>query len=232
MVSFLSSRKLNGYLVTAKIYPLEGTVGSYLCRSKQYRECNNITDTDSFICSNDQTNFKINHKFDCNEQSLIYLITCNRCFKQFLRPAADEFRHRWKNYKDNRRKFEKRKYCMQRHFYEHFNLSGHSGFLDDVSVTLIDKTYSKNSTERKYYWIYTFKPKHHWHLMLKMVFSHKLLYFAAMIIFMDGLYLNNNFRTLFLSFYCFHCCCCWRRYFIIIVVLFLYYTWSYTLQLC
>ena len=94
MVSFLSSLKLNGYLVTAKIYPLEGTVGSYLCRSKQYRECNNITDTDSFICSNDQTNFKINHKFDCNEQSLIYLITCNRCFKQFLRPAADEFRHR------------------------------------------------------------------------------------------------------------------------------------------
>ena len=29
---------------------------------------------------------------------------------------------------------------MQRRLYEHFNLPGHSGLLNDVSVTLIDKT--------------------------------------------------------------------------------------------
>ena len=28
------------------------------------------------------------------------------------------------------------KHCMQRHLYEHFNLPGHSGFLNNVSVTL------------------------------------------------------------------------------------------------
>ena len=78
------------------------------------------------------------------------------------------------------------------------------------------------------------KPKHHWDLMLKMVFSHNMLYFAPRIIFMDGLSLDCNFRMLFLSFYCFHCCCCcccfcccWFRYFIIIVILFIYYTCSY-----
>ena len=33
---------------------------------------------------------------------------------------------------------------MQRHLYEHFNLPGHSGFLNDVSVILIDKTDSED----------------------------------------------------------------------------------------
>ena len=39
---------------------------------------------------------------------------------------------------DNTRKFEKGEHCIQRHLHEHFNLPGHSGFLDDVSVTLSD----------------------------------------------------------------------------------------------
>ena len=61
------------------------------------------------------------------------------------------------------------------------------------------------------------KPKHHRDLISKIVVSHKLLYFAPLIIFMDGLYLNNNFRMLFLSLYCFRCCCCWLLYFIILL---------------
>ena len=51
------------------------------------------------------------------------------------------------------------KHCMQRHFCEHFNLPGHSGFLSNVSVTLIDKTDSKNPTKREDYWIHTLKTK-------------------------------------------------------------------------
>ena len=45
----------------------------------------------------------------------------------------------------------------------------------------------------------TLKPKRQWDLMLKMVFRQNLLYFASRIMFMDGLYLDNDFRTLFLS---------------------------------
>ena len=44
------------------------------------------------------------------------------------------------------------------------------------------------------------KPKHHWDLMFKMVFRRNLLYFASLIMFMDGLYLDNDFRTRFLRF--------------------------------
>ena len=157
MVSFRSARKLNSYLVRAKLYPLERTVVSYKCKSKRCQVCNNITEADSFTCSNDQTSFKINHRFDCNERCLIYLITCNRCLKQYVGRTVDEFRHRWNNYKDNARKFERGEQCMQRHLYEHFNLPDHSGFLNDVSVTLIDKTDPTDPTKREDYWIHTLK---------------------------------------------------------------------------
>ena len=44
---------------------------------------------------------------------------------------------------------------MQRHLYEHFNLPGHSKFLNDVSATLTDKTDPKDPTKREDYWIHT-----------------------------------------------------------------------------
>ena len=48
---------------------------------------------------------------------------------------------------------------MQRHLYEHFNLPGRSGFLNDVSVTLIDKTKPKYPPKREDYWIHALKAK-------------------------------------------------------------------------
>ena len=48
---------------------------------------------------------------------------------------------------------------MQNHLYEHFDLPGHTGFLKDVTVTLIDKTDPRNPTEREDYWIHTLKTK-------------------------------------------------------------------------
>ena len=45
--------------------------------------------------------------------------------------------------------------------------------------------------------------------MLKMVFSQNLLYFASLIVLMEGLYLDNDFRTLFLSFCYFYSCRCY-----------------------
>ena len=70
---------------------------------------------------------------------MIYLITCNRCLKQYIAQTVNEFRYRWNNYKDNAKRFERGEQCMQRHLYEHFNLPGNSGFLNDVSATPIDK---------------------------------------------------------------------------------------------
>ena len=48
---------------------------------------------------------------------------------------------------------------MQRLLFEHLNLTGHSGFSKDVSVTLIHKTDPKNPTKREDYWIHILKTK-------------------------------------------------------------------------
>ena len=59
---------------------------------------------------------------------------------------------------------------MRRHLYEHSNLPDHLGFLSDVSATLIDKTDPKDTTNEKITGFTPLKPKHHWDLILKMIF--------------------------------------------------------------
>ena len=38
---------------------------------------------------------------------------------------------------------------MQQHLFEHFSEKGHHSFLEDVSVTLVDKTDPSNPLQRK-----------------------------------------------------------------------------------
>ena len=133
MVSYWSARKLSNYLVRGKLYPIERKVGSCKCNGKRCEVCINVLETDTFICSNDQTTYKIKHRFDCNEK-------CYKCLKQYVGQTVHMFGSRCNNYKDNSRKLDRGEDCTQRHLYEHFQLPGHTGFLQDTYVTFIDKT--------------------------------------------------------------------------------------------
>ena len=66
---------------------------------------------------------------------------------------------RWNNCQDNARKYEKSQHCVHKHLYEHIDLPAHTNFLEDNTVTLIDKTDPRNPTEGEDYWIYTLKTK-------------------------------------------------------------------------
>ena len=46
---------------------------------------------------------------------------------------------------------------MQEHLSEHFKSACHSGFVGDVSITLLDKTNSKDLKKRENYWMRTVK---------------------------------------------------------------------------
>ena len=48
MVSFRSARKLRSYLVRAKLYSIERTVGSFKCNRKRRQTCLNVNKTDKF----------------------------------------------------------------------------------------------------------------------------------------------------------------------------------------
>ena len=82
MVSFRSSLKIIIYPVRAKLYPIERTVGSFRCGSKRCKVCKNITEADAFTSSVTGEAYTINHRLDCNDKCLVYLLTCNKCKKQ------------------------------------------------------------------------------------------------------------------------------------------------------
>ena len=94
MVSYRSACKLSSYLVRAKLHRIERKVRSCKCNGKRCEVCKNVLETDTFTCSNDQITCKINHKFDCNGKCLLYLITCNKCLKQYIGQTVDIFRLR------------------------------------------------------------------------------------------------------------------------------------------
>ena len=48
---------------------------------------------------------------------------------------------------------------MKKHLQEHFDVPSNTNFLEDVTVTSIDKTDPRNASERDDYWIYTLKTK-------------------------------------------------------------------------
>ena len=80
-----------------------------------------------------------------------------KCFKQNVRETTEILQKRWSYYKNNVRKFLRGESCMQQHLFEHFQSPGHTDFIEDVCITLIDNIDPFISTKRKDYWGQTHK---------------------------------------------------------------------------
>ena len=94
MTSFRSARKLSNYLVRAKLYPTERTVGSFKCGGKGCEFCINVNETSTFTSTVTGESYIVNHRFDCNERCLVNLLTCNKCKIQYAGETIDQFRSR------------------------------------------------------------------------------------------------------------------------------------------
>ena len=70
---------------------------------------------------------------------------------QYICKAVDDFRLRGNNYKDNNKKYLRKESYMTQDLLEHFSTKCHNSFLDDVSVTFIDKTDPKDPNKREHY---------------------------------------------------------------------------------
>ena len=97
MATFRSAHKFSGYLVRAKLYPIERIVGSHECKDKRCKVCLNVQETSYFSSSVTNGTYKINHQFECDEKCLVYLLTCKKCLKQYVGQTIDTFLHRCKN---------------------------------------------------------------------------------------------------------------------------------------
>ena len=111
---------LSSYLVRAKLYLLERKVGSEKCDESRCEVCLSIQETDAFSSTKTGESFKINHKLNCDDKCLIYLLTCKCCGTQYVGETSDKFRLGWNNYKSNGRKNARNEACMQEHLFEHF----------------------------------------------------------------------------------------------------------------
>ena len=158
MASFRSAWKISSYLVRAKLYPSERRVGSFKCGGRHCQVYFNVTETETFTSTSTNQTYKINHEFNCNETSLIYLLTCSKiCCKQYVGQTVDILCSRWNNYKNNDRKYLVGVPCVQEQKFELFISESHTGFLKNVFVTFINKTDSQNPKKRENYWIHTLK---------------------------------------------------------------------------
>ena len=119
MILFRSSRKLSSHLVRAKLYPTERVVGFFKCNKPWCLVCVNVTGTNSFSRTVTGKTCKINHKFDFDENCLVYLLMCKHCSIQYVGQTVADFHYQWSNYKDNCRKYSRNGDCMQKHLYDH-----------------------------------------------------------------------------------------------------------------
>ena len=113
MISFRSARKLSSYLVRAKLYPTERIVGSYKCGGKRCEVCINVNETSTFTSTVTGETYITNHRFDCNERCLVYLLSFNKYKMPYVGQTIDQFQSRWNNYKSDSRKHGTGATCMQ-----------------------------------------------------------------------------------------------------------------------
>ena len=93
MISIRSSREIISYLVRAKLYPVE-SIGYFNCKRPCCEICAYVNETDSFTSTVTGETHEVNHRFDCLEKCLIYILTCNKCRKKYVRQTIDTFPYR------------------------------------------------------------------------------------------------------------------------------------------
>ena len=124
MIWFRNARKLNSYLVSAKLHRLESINGSFQFKGKQCQTCHNVKKIETFTSTGTGENLKINHQLNCNDQCLVYL-----CLKQYVGQTVEESRYERNNYKNTGCNYQEFCTCTQQHFmYEHFSEEEHHSF--------------------------------------------------------------------------------------------------------
>ena len=151
--AFRTSRNLRSYFVRAGVPPLVREKGCKKCNKLRCLSCQNIHETDTFRCTADGKQYKVNHHLNCDSKCVVYLLTCKVCKKQYVGQTTDKFRFRWNNYKSCQRKAMSNKAHTQAFFHSHFLGEKHNGLMNDCDIVIIDKTNPAEPTIRETYWI-------------------------------------------------------------------------------
>ena len=95
------------------------------CNRARFHICTNVNETDTFDSNVTGKTYRINHEFSCVDKHLTYLVSCNKCNKQYWRQTVEIFLYRWNNYQSNCRRYVHLhgETCMIKHLFEHLFFS-------------------------------------------------------------------------------------------------------------
>ena len=151
MLAFKQPPNLRSMLVRAKhpakTHSPRTLTGMHRC-NKPCKICHHVNVTKDFRGNQTDERFKMTGEFNCNTVGVIYLISCNKCSKQYVGQTYRKFQVRIKEHIGDIRT-NKDTVCAI-----HFNSQGHS--LDNLRVQIIEKV-CPNTThtllEREKLWI-------------------------------------------------------------------------------
>jgi hypothetical protein len=85
MVCFRRSKNLKDHSVRSKLRREEETVvGMFKCGKKRCKICDNVIIGATFKSHVEGRSFCINHRFDCDSERIVYLISCKFCGLQYV----------------------------------------------------------------------------------------------------------------------------------------------------
>ena len=113
-----------------------GRPGSVRCPNTRCRACTYIVESKSFSSSYNKRTYKLHSRFTCASRNIVYLVTCSRCYKQYVGETGRSLRDRVTDHVSciNLKK--------QTPIGLHFNQAGHS--LKDFTILAIEQ-FEENS---------------------------------------------------------------------------------------
>ena len=164
-VTWRNAKSLREHLVRSKLNRRgrETNPGNMVCGDSRCRICpeggNLQINTNTFMSSITEKIYRMNNKFCCNSQSIVYLITCKTCNKQYVGSTTTKFRLRFNNYKSLFNKYHDGERGMnQETLYEHFHREDHTGCFDQMLFQIIDHCDPNDQERRESYWVFHLKP--------------------------------------------------------------------------
>ncbi len=136
-----------------KIKPIP-TPQPSICYRPRCATCQHFNNENYFKSTTTRKCYKIRHPFTCSSNNVIYLITCNKCKKQYVGKTNKSLRERINHHRASIRMKQ------IRYINVHFNFPDHN--LSNLTVQAIDTTSADKLAQLEKYWINTLqtqKPK-------------------------------------------------------------------------
>lgn len=153
LLAYKNHKNIGKSLITSVIKNADDLEGQKFvnkkCTNIKCKACQHILEGSTFSSSNTGKKFNLKQNITCKSKNLIYLVTCNKCSKQYVGQTSRILAERIANHLSCIRKHKSNPVAL------HFNLPNHS--INNFKIQGIDSINSKNNAtdillKKESYW--------------------------------------------------------------------------------